>query len=491
MSPTPGGLKEKAFSAVRWTTVSTATGVIMKLVQVVILTHILTPEDYGVMAIVAAVLTFPWVINDTGLNSAYIHRRNVTDDERSSLFWGGAIFAVLLGGVVLALAPLIAWIYADPRLLPLLGLSSATFLVVILGSQYRLEAEKTLRFRPMAVIETIAALAGTATAILTAVYGAGPYTLVWSSLARSLVNTLLCWVYLSDGWKPSWHLSWRELRPYMHFGLAAVSSAIINNINRSLDVIVLGKFVPANSLGLYSVPRNFVEMLQQLVNNIISRVGFPLISSVQHDRPKVQAIIGATLNMVGAINAPLYVGMALFAEPLVRVLFGAEWHHTGPLLAVLAVVGYVRSMLAPTRGLLLGLGLARVELWWSLGILALTLPAIVLGSMHGPAGLAVSMALASLLLLVPTWYGIYRPLASLGFASYAVLIVRPVLIAALSMVPGVFLVREFSQPIVQLAAAVLTTAPLYLLLNLLANRPFVDSVLRLLLLRRAPGPSRS
>jgi O-antigen/teichoic acid export membrane protein len=490
MNPTPGGIKDKAFSAVRWTTIGMAAGVIMKLLQVVILTRILTPADYGVMAIVAAVLTFPWVINDTGMNSAYIHRRNVSDSERSSLFWGNAIFAVLLGGVVLALAPFIAWIYGDPRLFPLLALSSATFLVVGLGSQFRLTAEKNLRFRPMAIIEIIAAISGTAAAVLSALAGAGPYTLVWASLGRSVVNTTLCWLYLSGGWKPGWHLSWRELRPYLRFGAAAVSSAVIDNINRSLDVVVLGKFVPAVSLGLYSVPRNFVEVLQSLVHNIVSRVGFPLISSVQHDRLKVQKIIFTALNMVGALNAPLYVGVALFSKPLVRVLFGAEWHGTGHLLAILAIVGYIRSMLGPTRGLLLGLGLARVELWWSLGILAITLPAIVLGAMHGVVWLAISLAGASLLLLLPTWYGVYRPLAGIGLVQYAVLILRPVALSVLSMLPGLFLVRELTQPIMQLTVAALTAAPLYLLLNFLANRLFVDSLLHLLLVRRAPGGAR-
>lgn len=140
MSASPDGIKDKTFSAVRWTTVASATGAMMRIVQVVILTHILTPADYGVMAIVAAVLSFPWMINDTGLNSAFIHRRNVSDQERSSLFWAGALFAVLLGGVVLALSPLIACIYGDPRLLPLLALSSGTFLVVGLGAQHRLNA---------------------------------------------------------------------------------------------------------------------------------------------------------------------------------------------------------------------------------------------------------------------------------------------------------------------------------------------------------------
>jgi O-antigen/teichoic acid export membrane protein len=491
MNPTPGGIKDKAFSAVRWTTVATVTGVGMKLVQVVILTHILTPADYGVMAIVAAVLTFPWIINDTGLNSAFIHRRDVTESERSSLFWAGIIFAVLLGVVVLALSPLIAWTYGDPRLLPLLALSAGTFLIVGIGAQYKQNAEKQLLFRPMAIIETIAGLGGTAVAIFTAMAGAGPYTLVWSSLARSAINTVLSWMYLSSDWRPTWHFSWQELRPYLRFGLSAVSSSIISNVNNTLDVIVLGKFVPAVSLGLYSVPRNFVTLVQQLIINLISRVSFPLIASVQHDQSRVRTITFATLNMVGALNAPLYVGMAIFSVPLVRVLFGAEWHGTGPLLAIMAVTGYARAMISPTRGLILGVGLARLELKMSLGILALTLPAMIIGSMQGVMALALWMAGVSVLLLPPVWYGVYRPLAGIGLTSFAVLILRPVLLSVLCMIPGMFLTRELHQPFLQLVVAVLTAAPLYLLLNLLANRPFVDSIFHLLLMRRAPGGARS
>ena len=289
-----------------------------------------------------------------------------------------------------------------------------------------------------------------------------------------------------SGWKPAWRLNWQELRPYLRFGVSAVSSAIVGNVNNMLDVIVLGKFVPAASLGLYSVPRNFVTLLQQLINNIISRVSFPLISSVQHDQRKVKSITFATLNMVGALNAPLYVGMAVFADVLVRVLFGAEWHGTGPLLAVMAVTGYARAMIAPTRGLILGVGLARLELRMSLGILAITLPAMIIGSMQGVMALALWMGATSVLLLLPVWYGIYRPLAEVGLADFVVLLLRPVLLSALCMIPGFFLVREVGQPLLQMVVAVLTTAPLYLMLNVLANRPFVDSILQLLLMRRAP-----
>lgn len=487
MSSSPSSLKEQAYSAVRWTAVSAATGAMVQLLQVIMLTRILTPADYGVMAIVAAVLTFPWVLNGTGLNSAFIHRRNVTEDERSSLFWAGVLFALFLGLVVLALAPLIAWLYGDARLLPLLALSSATFLVSGVGAQFRMNAEKHLRFKPMAVIETLAAATSMAVAVLAALNGAGPYTLVWSSLTGALVNSGLAWRYLSADWKPAWHLSWVELKPYVHFGVSAVSSALISNLNRSLDVMLLGRFVAPADLGLYSVPRNFMNQLQTFVNPILSRVGFPLIASVQHERARVRTITLSTLNMVGALNAPVYVGMALFAEPLVRVLFGNAWHGTGHLLAILAVVGYVRAMFSPIRDLILGMGQAGRELRWNLGVLAISLPAIAAGSVFGPACLALLLALATLALLVPAWMAIFHPLADIGAGEFAMLVLRPVVLAALSMAPALLLAHEVGPPLLRLLVGAVVTAPLYLLLNLLVNRSFVDALLRLLLPRRAPA----
>lgn len=485
MSSNPPNLKERAFSAVRWTAVSAATGAIVQLLQVMLLTRILTPADYGTMAIVGAVLTFPWIISDAGLNSAFIHRRNVTDGERSSLFWASVLFAVLLGGLVVALAPLIAWIYGDARLFPLLGLSAGTFLVGGLGAQFRMQAEKSLRFKPMAIIETVAALTSMVVAVLTAAAGAGPYTLVWASLSRAAVNTGLAWVYLSEDWKPSWHFSWRELQPFVRFGLATVTGAIIGNVNRNLDVIVLGKFAPAASLGLYSVPRNFINQMHLIINPIISRVGFPLIASVQHDRAQVHAINVSTLNLLGAINAPLYVGMGFFSDVLVRLLFGAQWHDTGPLLAILAVMGYARTMLSTSYGLILGVGLSRLQITWSLVVLALSLPAIVFGAMHGPIWLASGLAGVSVLLLLPAWYGVYRPHAGIDLTQFTTLMLRPVVLSLLSVAPGWIVSQHLTPPVLQLGVGILIAAPLYVLLNYLTNRSVVDSVFRLLLPRRA------
>lgn len=468
----------------RWTTTSAVARAVLQIVQVAVLARLLTPEDYGLIAMVGVVLSFAGLFADLGVNSAFVQRQDVTLEQRSSLFWFNVALGAGLSFLVIATSPLLAWFFEDERLTPLMMLSASTFVIGSLGQQVRMAAEKELDFRVIVLLEISAATLGFISALLTAVLGWGVYSIVFGGIVSAIFGTVISWIFLARGWQPMWRLRMKDVRPFLGFGGAMVANNIVNQVNATIDLFLGGRLLGATQLGLYSVPRNLVLQVQSMVNPIITRVGFPLIAQVQNDVVRVRAIYLKTLNMTASTNAPLYVGIAVFAPELVAALLGDGWQNSAPLLRIMAVWGFFRSIANPAGSLLFGMGRADLALKWNATLLLIVPPVMLVGAQFGPVGLAWSLFGFSIFMYIPSWYFLVRPLCQSGIYEYSVAVLRPFLLAVISMAPAYMIATQLDGVLVRLIVAVMIFASLYLAISYKANREWFAAMAELLWLSR-------
>lgn len=476
-------LKHRTFSAVRWTTAAAVARALLQLIQVAVLARLLAPEDYGLMAMVGVVLSFAGIFADMGINSAYVQRQDVTLEQRSSLFWLNVGMGGGLTLLVLSSSPLIAGFFGDQRLTPLLMLAASSFVVVALGQQIRMTAEKALDFRPVILTEIMAALLGFSTAVSAAFAGYGVYSLVFGAIVTAGSASVLAWLFLARGWRPMWRFKLADVRSFLGFGGALVANNIVNEFNRSIDLLLGGRMLAASALGLYSLPRQIVFQIQGMVNPIITRVGFPLIAQVQTDIPRVRVIYLKTLNMTASINAPLYIGIAFFAPEVVHTILGDRWLAATDLLRLLAVWGFLRSTGNPVGSLLLGMGRADLSLKWNLALLCVVPPILWLGSQFGAIGLAWALLGFSVVIFVPGWFVLVRPLCKASLLEYSIAALRPLLIAVVAIAPVYFLTLNIANVYLHMSIAVLVSMVLYLVLSYFLNRDWVESMMHLVMPR--------
>lgn len=469
-------LKRKTFLAVLWTTNAAVTRAALQFAQIAVLARLLAPEDYGLMAITGAVLSFAGLFVDLGLNGAFVQRRHVTEEQRSSLFWLNVAASTGMMLFVMAASPLLAGIFGDDRLIPLMMFSSTTFVLNALGQQIRLSAEKELNFRPVMMVEITAACAGFAASVVAALSGWGVYSLVVSGIASAMIGTVLTWIFISKGWRPMRRLRLSDIKSFLGFGSATVANDIVSQINVTIDLFLGGRLLSTAELGLYSVPRNLCLQLQWTINPIITRVGFPLIAQVQSDIDRVRSIYLKTLSMTAATNAPLYLGIAAFAPDLVAVLLGTGWKLSGEVLRVLALWGMIRSTANPVGSLLFGMGRADLSLKWNVALLLIIPLALWVGSQSGPIGLAWSLLALQVALFVPGWYWLVRPVCHAHFGEYSSAVLRPLLIAVISLIPAVWMASWPDSAVGKLVVGITVSAPLYLGLSVIGNREWVRAM---------------
>ena len=482
-------LKERAFSAVRWTTAATVVRAGLQVVQMAVLARLLAPEDFGLMAIVGAVLALGAVLADIGLNSAYLQRAEVSPEQRSSLFWLNLFASLALASLFMVLSPLLAGFFGDPRLRPLIMLASTTFVISALGQQVRVSAEKALAFPALMKVEMIAALCGFVIAVAGALAGLGVRALVLAGISSAAIGTILAWRLLAFGWRPLWTFSISDVRPVLGFGSALVGDAIVNQVHRNLDLILGGWLLAATQLGLFSLPRELVLRLQFMVNPIVTRVGFPLIAQAQADIPKVRSIYLRTLNMTASTNAPLYVGLAFFAPELAALLFGGQWSGSGELLRIFALWGFLRATVNPVGSLLLGMGRADRSLRWNLGLLILVPPVLWGGAQFGPVGLAWALLSLQVCLYVPAWKILVHPLCGAGLVEYADAGLRPFVLANIAIAPPYLAAAHLDGSLVRLLFGAGIGATLYGLISYRFNPGWVEAMLQLVRARRSASHS--
>lgn len=444
-----------------------------------VLARLLSPQDFGLMAPVSVAITFCSLFSDMGLSSAFIQRQDVTPRQRSSLFWFNIAMGTTLTILMLAISPLAAWYFDDDRLLPLFALTATTLIINAAGQQVRIAAEKTLHFRPVVLVDTFSTVLCFAATVLAAMSGWGVYSLAFGSVLGAFSGTLLAWLFMASSWRPQLGFKMEDVRPFIGFGGSLVANNIVNQFNVSVDLLIGGRMLAASHLGLYSVPRNLVLQLQFLVNPIVTRVAFPLISQIQTDLPRVKAIYLQTVNMIASINAPLYLGAFFFAQQIVNLLLGSNWTGSVEILRILAVWGYLRSIANPVGSLLMGMGRADLALKWNGTILFVLPPLLWIGSNHGAEGIAWTLLAFSFVMFVPGWYFLVFRLCHSGLLEYSRVTLAPLVIALSAIIPAHFVATRFEGDFVRLIVGIALTAPFYIAFSLLGNRQWVRAMLEL------------
>jgi O-antigen/teichoic acid export membrane protein len=437
-------LRAKAIAGTKWTSISSISIAVLQLFQVIILARYLAPSDFGLMAIVTVIIGFSAMFMDMGISSAIIHNQKITKGQLSSLYWLNLFAGFLLSGIVFILAPYIGRFYNESSLAGLIQLLSLTFIFSALGNQYRILYQKELLFKNLAVVDVISTMIGLAIAVFSAIKGLGVYSLVYGTLFKVISANL---VFFYKGIKnhcPALYYSHKEIKGMIGFGMFQMGERCINYFNSQFDTILIGRLLGVESLGVYTIAKTLVMRPAQIINPIVTKVMFPIMARVQDDNIKLKSIYLKTINYLCSINTPIYIAIAILAEPIIVLLFGENWLGATEILQILAIYYILRSTGNPIGALQLAKGRADLGFYWNLLLFVFFPAAIYLGSTYGLKGVAFSLVILSFLFSIPNWYFMVKPLCDAKFKEYFFNILHPVFISVTAASTGLLVKLNIS-----------------------------------------------
>jgi PST family polysaccharide transporter len=426
--------------SVRGGAVTMASQIIKFLLQIsgmIILARLLTPQDFGLVAMVTAITGFVTSFKDMGLSEATIQKDKINHLQVSTLFWINVAVSFVFSVIVAACAPLISWFYSEPRLTHITLITCGILILSGLTVQHQALLNRQMRFSALSAIEIVSTMIGILTGIALAWRGAGYWALVCSSAATVSLYAVLSW--LLCGWLPGLPSRRAGIRSMLGFGGHLTTFNILNYFARNLDNILIGRYWGANSLALYDKAYTLLMMPLRQINTPMARVAIPALSRLQNNPERFRRFYLNAVRVIAYLTMPMVASMGVLSREIITLILGMQWIDASPIFLVFAFAGFFQSIANTTGWVFVSLNQTRRMAIWGLISTFLTCVSSVIGVQWGAMGVAISYTVYGYLMFYYLYSFCFKS-SPLTIKDLFVVLFRPVFFS-LFIVAAMFLTR--------------------------------------------------
>jgi len=372
-------------------------------VSIVVLARLLSPSDYGLLAMVTAVIGVGELLRDLGLSVAAVQSRTLSAGEKSNLFWVNTLIGAVLTALVFSLSWAISALYDQPELVTITQVLALTFFLNGIAAQFKAQINRDLRFMVLGVCEAAPQAMGLLIAILVALQGGGYWALVAQAMVvagSALILDVLC-----ARWRPGLPDRRVSIRRFLRFGGALAGTQGLAYVAKNIDNVLLGVFYGSGVLGIYSRAYQLIVLPLNQMTAPLSRVAIPILSRLQDDREKFVRYLKSGQFFTVTLSAVFYGSMIGLADPIVRVVLGDRWLAVIPVLQALSISGVFRAMGQVPYWIFVALGLTGRQFKIYAVSQPIVIIAILLGVPWGGVGVALGCSIGYLLFwFVQMWW---------------------------------------------------------------------------------------
>jgi O-antigen/teichoic acid export membrane protein len=395
-------LKHRTISSAVVTIAAQGAKFALNLLSTVVLARLLTPLDFGMIAMVWTMLAFLEVFKDAGLSTATIQCEQLTHAQVSNLFW----INVGLGGILAALsalsAPVITWFYGDSRLAYItLGLS-VTYLLSGSTVQHMALLKRQMRFKALALIDIGSIAVGLITGISTALLGFRYWSLVIMNLATVATALILTWS--ASGWRPQFVTFGVGTKRLVGFGANLTGAGFLYYVSRSMDTLLLGRRYGSEAVGLYSRAMGLLARPLDLMLSPIGAVFVPALSRLQSEPERYRRTFLQVYESIALIGFSVTGLLLALAHPLTLVILGAKWEGSAAIFAGFMVGALCSPLSAAATWLFTSQGRGRDNLITHSILSSLIVASFFAGLPFGPVGVAMAFSVSGLCVRIPILY---------------------------------------------------------------------------------------
>jgi O-antigen/teichoic acid export membrane protein len=397
-------LKGRTISSAFITITAQGAKLILTLVSTMVLARLLTPLDFGLVAMVMTVTGFLRIFKDAGLSTATIQRDKITHAQVSNLFWINVALSGLISLVMAACSPMIAWFFREPRLVGVTLILSISFLLTGATVQHMALLNRQMRFKVIALIEVGSMLVSVAVGVGMAWLKYGYWSLVGFQLSLPFAALLLTWS--TSTWRPQLPVRRGGTRSFLRFGANLTASSFIYSLAGGADSLLIGRYYGLDPVGLYSRAGALLRRpLEQLLSPI-NAVFIPVLSMIQDQPDRYRSAFLRVYEAVALIGA-IVSGLSLaLARPLTLVALGPKWEGVVVIFGGFAISALFNPLAATCSWLLESQGRGRDMLLTSGIISGVAICSFVIGLPFGPAGVAIAYSIFGILVQLPFYFHI-------------------------------------------------------------------------------------
>lgn len=394
-----GSLKNKSIHGTAINALSRLANQFVNVAGLIILARLLTPDEFGLVAMVLATLGIAEVLQDLGLSAATIRARTLTHQQASNLFWINALIGLAMSLICLAAAPWLTSLFEDPRVYPAALLMSPSFLIAGLTTQHSALMRRNMKFTAIARLALITSITTATASVLGASLDLGYAALIVGSLAGAGSKCLLYWGHCN--WRPTRPRRHANIRPLLRFGTDMAIFGAFGFAAANVHSLVIGRLFGAAETGLFSRAIRIHQLLLGNLKEPLALVAPPALSRLR-DRPQEFAnfYYKACALSIMLIVPLMFLGTVL-ADEVVFILLGSQWHKATIVLQILSASMIPQIISVSTGWIFHSAGNSRLMMYWGIIGWSCTIVATVAGAQFGIPGIAIALTCAAWLLILP------------------------------------------------------------------------------------------
>ena len=422
-------LRQKAAKGIFWSVVQKWGRAGISIITFIVLSRLLTPDAFGVVALATVFTVFMELFLDQGFGAAIVQRNELEPEHLDTAFWINVVTGVLMTIGLIAASGFVATIFDEPRLAPVLRWLSIIFILSSLSSTQISILQRNLAFKSLAARSLAATVVGGVIGMTMAFAGFGVWSLVGQDLVTTGVGAVILW-WTSD-WRPGFKVSMKHYKELFNFGVSIVGNHALTIMIRRSDDLLIGYFLGPTLLGFYTIGYQLLLVIIRLVTEVTNSVAFPAFSRIQEQPERMRRAFYNVTQYTSLFAFPVFIGLAVLAPELVPAIFGEKWTPSIPVMQVLSLIGILQSVLFFNGSVIKAAGKPS----WQLGIMLLNAVCSVIGFLlvvqKGIVAVAASFVIVGYL-LAPVSYIAVRKLIQVDFRTYLWQFI-PSLFASLAM----------------------------------------------------------
>jgi O-antigen/teichoic acid export membrane protein len=394
-----GNLGERAVRGGAFSIMSNVLGQVIQLGGTMMLARILSPDHFGIVAMVTSISGLLFSVSDLGLTDATIQSKNISQGQASGLFWitNGSNLAITVA--MMAVSPLLARFYNEPRVLGVSLVMSVEFALFGLANQHYALLRRAMQFSRVSLSLLACTLISNVVALLLAWRGAGYWCLAFREIAFFLARAIAAWILCK--WRPSIPKTRWGVSSLVKYGVRTTGSLAFSYLAENLDKILIGKAFGAKELGYYNRAFGLFGLPIGQFTSSLHHVAVATLSRLRDQPTEYVRYYVKAISALSFLGMPLAAFMVVESSDIVLVFFGEQWLRSAELLSILGLSAGFRMVYLTNQWLTASLGRADRRLKWQMVSFFVTTAAVGVGTLYGTNGVAAGYSLSAVVLLIP------------------------------------------------------------------------------------------
>jgi O-antigen/teichoic acid export membrane protein len=374
---------------------------VVTIVSTMVLARLLSPEDFGIVAMVSTLTGFIMVFKDLGLSMATVQRSEINHSQVSALFWVNIAISLILTIVTLVSAPMVAWFYDEPKLKVVTIILSSAFIFSGLTAQHQALLRRQMRMQALAFIDILSVVISVISAIACAYLGLAYWSLVVMQISSVLVTAVGVWIACE--WRPGKCFRISSIKDLLFFGGNMTCFSVVNYFARNLDNIIVGRILGAQSLGVYSRAYSLLLFPLGQITAPMTAVAIPALSHLVDQPERYCRYYLKAISLICYISMPLVAIMCALSSEIICIVMGESWRDASPIFMIFCFAAIIQPVDATTGWIFVSRGQTNRMFALSCVITPLLILSFVVGVHWGVIGVAIGYSLSCVIVFYPSF----------------------------------------------------------------------------------------